>query len=292
MQGKGLIITIAIILGLICVNELLPTLYVSRIEKEAKALSLGNEEKYNQELAKLSKDTLNLGFTKLDYRSAKEKEMNLGLDLRGGVNVLLEINQRDLVNDLANYSTNPILIEALDRTDKSQKFSTKSYIENFFVHFDSVNKEKGTNLKLSSPEVFGTQKLSEQIKFNTPDNEVKSIIARKVDASVGSAFEVIRTRIDKLGVTQPNVQRVPGTGRILVEMPGIKDIDRVKKLLQTSARLQFWEVQTASEVAPYFQQLATLAMAKGDSIGIDKNTNLLYALNPEGGVRHNGVGTM
>jgi len=290
MQGKGLIITIAIILGLICVNELLPTFYVSRIEKEAKTLSLGDETKYNQELTRLSKDTLNLGLIKLDYRSAKEKEMNLGLDLRGGVNVLLEINQRDLVNDLANYSTNPILIEALDRTDKTQKFSTKTYIENFFINFDAVNKEKGTNIKLSNPDIFGTQKLSDQIKFNTPDSEVKSIIARKIDASVGSAFEVIRTRIDKLGVTQPNVQRVPGTGRILVEMPGIKDIDRVKKLLQTSARLQFWEVQTVGEVAPYFQQLTNLAITKGDSIGIDKNTNLLQALNLEGGARHNGVG--
>ncbi|MDE5450257.1 hypothetical protein, partial [Elizabethkingia meningoseptica] len=93
MQGKGLITTIAIILGLICINELLPTFYASRIEKEATALSGGNEVKYQKELEKLSKDTLNLGFTKLDYRSAKEKEMKLGLDLKGGINVLLEINQ-------------------------------------------------------------------------------------------------------------------------------------------------------------------------------------------------------
>ncbi len=85
-----------------------------------------------KELEKLSKDTLNLGFTKLDYRSAKEKEMKLGLDLKGGINVLLEINQRDLVNDLTNYSTNPVLVEALNRTDAAQKFSTKTYIDNFF----------------------------------------------------------------------------------------------------------------------------------------------------------------
>ncbi|PUB34752.1 SecD/SecF fusion protein [Elizabethkingia sp. YR214] len=292
MQGKGLITTIAIILGLICINELLPSFYANRIEKEAQALSGGNEVKYKKELEKLSKDTLNLGFTKLDYRSAKEKEMKLGLDLKGGINVLLEINQRDLVNDLTNYSTNPVLVEALNRTDAAQKFSTKTYIDNFFVQFDAVNKEKGTNVKLSNPEVFGTQKLSDQIKFNTPDDEVKKIISKKIDASVGSAFEVIRTRIDKLGVTQPNVQRVPGTGRILVEMPGIKDIDRVKKLLQTSARLQFWEVQTAGEIAPYFQQLTSVVMTKGDSIGINKNMNLINTLDMQNGARQNGVGNV
>ena len=292
MQGKGLITTIAIILGLICINELLPSFYANRIEKEAQALSGGNEVKYKKELEKLSKDTLNLGFTKLDYRSAKEKEMKLGLDLKGGINVLLEINQRDLVNDLTNYSTNPVLVEALNRTDAAQKFSTKTYIDNFFVQFDAVNKEKGTNVKLSNPEVFGTQKLSDQIKFNTPDDEVKKIISKKIDASVGSAFEVIRTRIDKLGVTQPNVQRVPGTGRILVEMPGIKDIDRVKKLLQTSARLQFWEVQTAGEVAPYFQQLTSVVMTKGDSIGVNKNMNLINTLDMQNGARQNGVGNV
>ncbi|MDV3956394.1 protein translocase subunit SecD [Elizabethkingia anophelis] len=292
MQGKGLITTIAIILGLICINELLPSFYANRIEKEAQTLSGGNEVKYKKELEKLSKDTLNLGFTKLDYRSAKEKEMKLGLDLKGGINVLLEINQRDLVNDLTNYSTNPVLVEALNRTDAAQKFSTKTYIDNFFVQFDAVNKEKGTNVKLSNPEVFGTQKLSDQIKFNTPDDEVKKIISKKIDASVGSAFEVIRTRIDKLGVTQPNVQRVPGTGRILVEMPGIKDIDRVKKLLQTSARLQFWEVQTAGEVAPYFQQLTSVVMTKGDSIGVNKNMNLINTLDMQNGARQNGVGNV
>ncbi|MCT4047315.1 protein translocase subunit SecD [Elizabethkingia anophelis] len=292
MQGKGLITTIAIILGLICINELLPSFYANRIEKEAQALSGGNEVKYKKELEKLSKDTLNLGFTKLDYRSAKEKEMKLGLDLKGGINVLLEINQRDLVNDLTNYSTKPVLVEALNRTDAAQKFSTKTYIDNFFVQFDAVNKEKGTNVKLSNPEVFGTQKLSDQIKFNTPDDEVKKIISKKIDASVGSAFEVIRTRIDKLGVTQPNVQRVPGTGRILVEMPGIKDIDRVKKLLQTSARLQFWEVQTAGEVAPYFQQLTSVVMTKGDSIGVNKNMNLINTLDMQNGARQNGVGNV
>lgn len=291
MQGKGLITIIAVALGLICITELLPTWYANKIESEAKALAGNNEEKYQKELDKLSKDTLNLGFTKLYYTNAKEREMKLGLDLKGGINVLLEINQRDLVTNLADYSTNPVFVEALDRTDKAQENSTNSYIQNFFVQFDIVNKEKGANLKLASPEVFGTQNLSSEIKFNTPDEEVKKIITKKIEASIGAAYEVIRTRIDKMGVTQPNVQQVPGTGRILVEMPGIKDIDRVKQMLQTSAKLQFWEVGTIQEVFPYLEEMSKNVIVKGDSIGVKKGFNLTKALNLDK-LRSNAVATV
>ncbi|WP_267405366.1 MULTISPECIES: protein translocase subunit SecD [unclassified Chryseobacterium] len=287
MQGKGLITIVAIVLGLICLNELLPTWYASKIEKQATAIAGDNPEKYQKEILKLSKDTLNLGFTKLYYSKAKDKEMKLGLDLKGGINVLLEINQRDLVNDLTNYSTNPILIEALNKTDEVQKNSTKSYIDNFFDQFDAINKAKGTNLKLADPELFGNTNLSE-IKYNTSDEQVKSIVKRRIDLSVGTAFEVIRTRIDKMGAVQPNVQRVPGTARISVEMPGMKDIDKVKKMLQTSAKLQFWEVQQVPEIAPYFQSLTTMVSAKGDSMGVAKNTNFMNLLNLDK-LRTNGV---
>jgi len=279
MQGKGLVTLVAIVLGLICLNELLPSFYANKIEKEAKAIAGENPVKYQAELARLSKDTLNLGFTKLDYTSAKDREMKLGLDLKGGINVLLEINQRDLVNDLSNYSTNATLIEALNRTDIAQKSSSKQYIEDFFTQFEAVNKEKGTNLKLADPEIFGNTNLSE-IKFNTPDDQVKNIVRRKIEASVGTAYEVLRTRIDKMGVTQPNVQRVPGTGRILVEMPGTKDIDKVKKMLQTSAKLQFWEVQMGQELGPYLSELSQLVKTKGDSMGISKSVNFISLLQP------------
>ncbi|MBW8361478.1 MAG: protein translocase subunit SecD [Kaistella sp.] len=287
MQGKGLITIVAIVLGLICLNELLPTWYASKIENQATAIAGNDQSKYQKELSRLSKDTLNLGFTKLYYSKAKEKEMKLGLDLKGGINVLLEINQRDLVNDLTNYSTNPILIEALNRTDVAQRNSTKSYIDNFFDVFEEVNTEKGTNLKLADPDIFGNTTLSE-VKHNTSDEEVKSIVRKKIDQSIGTAFEVIRTRIDKMGAVQPNVQRVPGTGRISVEMPGIKDIDRVKKMLQTSAKLQFWEVQQVPEVYPYFEQLNTMVAAKGDSMGVAKNTNFTKILQVDK-LRSNGV---
>lgn len=290
MQGKGLITLVAIVLGLICLNELLPTWYASKIERQATAVAGNDPVKYQKEMARLSKDTLNLGFTKLYYSKAKEKEMKLGLDLKGGINVLLEINQRDLVNNLTNYSTNPVLIEALNKTDVAQKNSTNSYIDEFFVQFDAVNKQKGTNLKLADPEVFGNTNLTE-IKYNTSDADVKNIIRKRIDLSTGTAYEVIRTRIDKMGVTQPNVQRVPGTGRISVEMPGVKDIDRVKKMLQTSAKLQFWEVQQIQEVYPYLQTLNSLISVKGDSMGVAKTTNL-EALLQIGTLKANGVGNI
>ncbi|MDO5616566.1 MAG: protein translocase subunit SecD, partial [Cruoricaptor ignavus] len=290
MQGKGLITLVAIVLGLICFNELLPTWYASKIEKQATALAGNDPVKYQNEIAKLSKDTLNLGFTKLYYQKAKEKEMKLGLDLKGGINVLLEINQRDLVNTLTNYSTNPVLIEALNRTDEVQKNSTKSYIDNFFDQFAIVNKEKNTNLSLADPEIFGNTNLSE-IKYNTSDDEVKRIIKNRIELSTGTAYEVIRTRIDKMGVTQPNVQRVPGTGRISVEMPGVKDIDRVKKMLQTSAKLQFWEVQQINEIFPYFQTLNDVIAAKGDSMGVAKTTNFENIIQIQN-LRANGVATV
>ncbi|MCW3162812.1 protein translocase subunit SecD [Chryseobacterium oryctis] len=291
MQGKGLITIVAIVLGLICLNELLPTWYASKIEKQATAIAGDNPEKYQKEIARLSKDTLNLGFNKLYYSKAKDKEMKLGLDLKGGINVLLEINQRDLVNDLTNYSTNPVLIEALNKTDEVQKNSTKSYIDNFFEQFDAVNKAKGTNLKLADPELFGNTNLTE-IKYNTSDDQVKSIVKRRIDASVGTAFEVIRTRIDKLGAIQPNVQRVPGTARISVEMPGMKDIDKVKKMLQTSAKLQFWEVQQINEIVPYFQTLSTVVAAKGDSMGVAKNVNFMNLMQGGKSMSQSAVGSV
>ncbi|KQS92598.1 protein translocase subunit SecDF [Chryseobacterium sp. Leaf394] len=285
MQGKGLITIIAIVLGLICLNELIPTWYASKIESQIEAAN-GNEK----EIKRLKEQTLNLGYTELTYAKAKDKEMKLGLDLKGGINVLLEINQRDLVNDLTNYSTNAVLIEALNKTDEAQKNSTKSYIDNFFDQFEAVNKARGANLKLADAEIFGNTNLQE-IKHNTTDDQVKSIVKKRIDLSVDAAFEVIRTRIDKVGAIQPNVQRVPGTARISVEMPGMKDRDKVKKMLQTSAKLQFWEVQQAQEVVPYFQSLSTMISAKGDSIGISKKTDLMKLLQFEK-LQSNGVGNI
>ena len=169
------------------------------------------------------------------------------------------------------------MIEALDKADEANKHSSKSYIDLFFEEFYKINKAKNANLKLADPEIFGNNNFT-AVKYNSTDEEVEKIVKTRISQSVGMAFEVIKTRIDKMGNIQPNVQQVPGTARISVEMPGVKNIDEVKKMLQTSAKLQFWEVQLAPEVAPYVEILQKTISTKGDSIGVDKNTNLANIL--------------
>ena len=142
------------------------------------------------------------GFT--SYNDAKKRELNRGLDLKGGINVILQISVRDILLGLSNNTRNPIFNRSLDEADKLQKQSDLPYIESFFISFDKL---KGTS-KLSDPDIFSNRNLSDLINFNMDDSEVKPIIRRKIDESITSAFEVLRKRIDKFGVTQPNIQRL------------------------------------------------------------------------------------
>ncbi|MDR2122904.1 MAG: protein translocase subunit SecD [Flavobacteriaceae bacterium] len=243
MKGKGLVKFFAVVLALICLAELFPTFYVNRIESKANSLSNGTEASEREELEKLAKDTLNLGIIKMNYQDAKKNEMKLGLDLRGGLNLLLEISEKDLLLDLADNSENPVFRKALDIATSEEIKSSSTYTSNFFEAFKTAKKELGQpDLKLSSPEVFGTKDLANQIQYNTSDAQVEKYISGVVESKVTKAIDVIRARIKKLNIDEPNIARVPGTGRILVELPGVTDADRVKKLLQTSARLEFWEV--------------------------------------------------
>ncbi|MGM5629267.1 protein translocase subunit SecD [Apibacter raozihei] len=252
MKGKGFVKFFAIVLSLICLAELFPTFYVNRIESKANSLSNGTEASKRTELEKLAKDTLNLGIVKLNYFDAKKKEMKLGLDLKGGLNLLLEISEKDLLLDLADNSENPVFRKALDIATSQEVKSNATYTSNFFKAFESAKKELGQpDLKLSSPDVFGTKDLSGQIQYNTSDANVEKYISGVVESKVNKAIDVIRARIKKLNIDEPNIARVPGTGRILVELPGVTDADRVKKLLQTSARLEFWEVFDQASVWAY-----------------------------------------
>lgn len=256
MKGKGFIKFLAIVLGLISIIEIFPTFYVNQIERKAKAQSNGTEADINKQIKKLAEDTLNLGVTKLNYYDAKKQEINLGLDLKGGINVMLEISEKDLLLDLADNSDNPVFRKALADASEAMKSSRASYTSNFFTAFEKDKQELGqANLRLSSPEVFGTSDLSSNVKFNSTDAEVRKYITGLVESKVNSALDVIRTRIDRFGVSQPNVQRIAGTGRIMVELPGVTDTERIKKLLQTSAQLEFWEVYSPQEGYTYFQTL-------------------------------------
>jgi SecD/SecF fusion protein len=259
MQNKGLITLFAIVFSLVCVYQLSFTWVAKNVEKEAVIYAESNAVKGDtNELDKLEKSYLdsianvpvfNLGFTDFTYNEVKEKEINLGLDLKGGINATLEVSVRDILKGLSNESKNPIFNEALINASKAQKNSDKDYLQLFYEAFEAAS--KGT-VKLSDPSIFGNMSLKDKINFKMNDNEVKPVLKEEVKGSINTAFEVLRNRIDRFGVTQPNIQRIGESGRILIELPGARDIDRVKKLLQSTAELQFWEVFTNQEMAQFF----------------------------------------
>ncbi|WP_456379123.1 protein translocase subunit SecDF [Lutibacter sp.] len=257
MQNKGLIKLFAILFGLVSLYQLSFTWFTNGVEKRANeyAVTRSNDGK---EIAKLerayldsvaNKPVIDLGFAKFSYNDIRDKELNLGLDLKGGINAILQVSVKDILIGLSNNSKNPVFNEALAKATQAQKSSDKTFLELFFAAFEDVS--AGT-VKLSDPSIFGNKSLREKINFKLTDKEVMPIIEAEVTGSVNTAFEVLRSRIDKFGVTQPNIQRIGNSGRILIELPGAKDIDRVKKLLQSTAELQFWEVYSNQETANFF----------------------------------------
>ena len=246
MQGNSLIKTFAILFGIVSIYQLSFTFISSTLENKAR----------NAAIEKISEDEISFAEKRareevrfLDsigdipvllyssYNDAKQKELNQGLDLKGGINVILQISIKDLLKGLAENSVNEKFIQSLEDADELQKQSGQTYLESFFEAFDSNIDET----RLTSPEIFGNRTLSAEVTFETSDDDMKSILRSKIDESIISAFEVLRKRIDKFGVTQPNIQRLGTSGRILIELPGAKDIDRIQNLLQSTAQLEFWE---------------------------------------------------
>jgi len=246
MQNKGLIRIFAILFALVCIYQLSFTFISTGVENDAEEFATQkidtNVEDYSAKrdlaeqryLDSIGNENIFAGIT---YNSSKDKELNKGLDLKGGINVILQISVKDIIRGLANNSKDPAFNKALAEADAAQKDSQESYIDLFFEKF-SENKDA----KLASPDIFANKTLSDQINYDMVNGEVEPIIRQKVDESILSAFEVLRKRIDKFGVTQPNIQRLGNSGRILVELPGAKDINRVKGLLQSTAQLEFWYV--------------------------------------------------
>ena len=275
MQNKGIIKLFALLFGLVSIYQLSFTFKANQIEANAEQAAIvkyaDTEEDYqtkrNIEEAryldslKTSKikvgenfesiEVYNLGVAQYTYNEVENNAMNLGLDLKGGINVILQISVKDILKGLANKSKNPVFNKALDDADELQKNSQDSYLQSFFTAFDAI---KG-DTKLASPDIFANRTLSEDIKFDMSDNEVKSIIETKIDESIVSAFEVLRKRIDKFGVTSPNIQRLGNSGRILLELPGAKDIERVTDLVTKTAQLQFWETYKTQDVLPYLMEV-------------------------------------
>ena len=251
MQNKGLIKFFAIIFALVSIYQLTFTFVSNKVKSDAKAFAGGNTIKEVKYLDSISKEKVyNLGITDYTYEEVSSRQLNKGLDLEGGINVILQISVRDVLKGLSNYSKNPAFNKALEDAKTNQQ-GNQSYLDAFFVEFDRVS--NGTTLKLASPDIFANRSLEGQIDFKMTDAEAKKVIRKKVDESVESAFGVLRKRIDKFGVTQPNIVKLGQTGRILVELPGAKDVDRVKKLVSSTAQLEFWETYKADEMGGFLQ---------------------------------------
>ncbi|HKJ06622.1 MAG TPA: protein translocase subunit SecD, partial [Flavobacteriaceae bacterium] len=259
MQNKGLVKLFAILFGLVSIYQLSFTYFTNKVEDEATTYATAKAED-SKEVAKLervyldsvaNKTVVDLGFTEFSYNDIKNKEINLGLDLKGGINAILQVSVKDILVGLSNNSKNPVFNQAIANAVEAQRSSDKRFLDLFFDEFEKAS--NGT-VKLSDPSIFGNKSLREKINFKLTDEEVMPIIEEEVTGSVNTAFEVLRSRIDKFGVTQPNIQRIGNSGRILIELPGAKDIDRVKKLLQSTAELQFWEVYSAQQTVQFFVQ--------------------------------------
>ncbi|NCT18308.1 MAG: protein translocase subunit SecDF [Flavobacteriaceae bacterium CG_4_8_14_3_um_filter_34_10] len=256
MQNKGLIIVFAVLFGLVSIYQLSFTYISTKVEGEAKEYAISkvseNTEDYTVKRDLVEKTYLdsvanNPVLLGVNYTDAKDKELNKGLDLKGGINVILQISVKDILKGLSNNSKDPAFNQALDKATEIQKEGTDTFIDAFYKAYTEI---PGDN-KLASPDVFANKLLSEEVNFDMTNAEVKRILDRKVDESVDAAFEVLRKRIDKFGVTQPNLQRLGNSERILVELPGARDIERVKGLLQSTAQLEFWHTYKVDELASF-----------------------------------------
>ncbi len=252
MQNKGVVRLFAVLFGLVCIYQLSYTYMTYTKEKEAEVYA---QQKYPESvkdysnlreaaersyLDSIGKEEIFAGIT---YKDAKDKELNKGLDLKGGINVILQISVKDILSKLANDSKDPSFNQALLSTDEVQKNSQNDYIEDFFTEFGKI-----PDAKLASPDIFANKNLSDDITYDMTNDQVEPVLRKKIDESVVSAVEVLRKRIDKFGVTQPNIQRLGESGRVLVELPGAKDIDRVRSLVTSTAQLEFWDVYKMEEV--------------------------------------------
>ena len=249
MQNKGALKLLAIALAIACAYQLSFTFVTQRVEKKAAEYAAGDAVKEQNYLDSVKAETVyNLGFIKFNYKECKEKEINLGLDLRGGMNVMLEISVEDVLRALSNDSKDPVFNQALVEAREAQKNSTSDYITLFSEAYERVS--GGGRLS----HIFNTPELREQITPNSTNAEVIKILREQADGAIENSFKVLRSRIDRFGVTQPNIQRLENSGRILVELPGVKEPERVRKLLQGTASLEFWLTYNNEEIYPVLVQ--------------------------------------
>jgi SecD/SecF fusion protein len=246
MQNKAAIIILAIALGLVSLFQLSFTAVTWKIKRDAREYAKGDlvkETNYLDSLQTLTKDQWSyLGYT---FKEVQKKEINLGLDLKGGMNVILEVSVEDILKALSNYSTDKTFTDALARAKQLQKQSQADYLTLFGRAFQEID----PNARLAA--IFGTVDLRDKINFNSTNEEVMKVLDSEVTVAIDNAFNILRNRIDRFGVVQPNITQLATKGRILIDLPGLKDQRRVRELLQGTANLEFWETYENSEVIGY-----------------------------------------
>lgn len=262
MQNKGAIRLIAISLALVSLYQLSFTWVAKRVERKADAYAvnfvqniedeatlLTQRNKYAaQYLDSIKNETVYnfLWLRKYSYKEVKEREINLGLDLRGGMDVTLEVSVEDIMRSLSNYSTDSTFLAAIDLAKKMPP--SESFIDRFGKAFEQV--APGAQMAA----IFNTVELRDRITFSSSNDDVLKVIKAEAESAISNSYNVIRNRIDRFGVSQPNVQRLEGSGRIIVQLPGVKEPERVRKLLQGTANLEFWETYENEEIFPALQE--------------------------------------
>jgi SecD/SecF fusion protein len=274
MQNIGAVKFFAIVFGLVCIFQLSFTFIGWRysvkadkystsavVQEEAMRLAKGNVlrqeviydsisqsrlEYYNDSMANIT--VYNILLKKYTLKDVREREINLGLDLKGGMNVTMEVSVPDIIRALSGYTQDPTFLKALNLAVQKEKNSTADFVDLFAQSF----KEVDPNAKLAS--IFNTVELKDRINYNTSNADVIKVIREETNAAIDRTYNILRTRIDRFGVTQPNIVKLQTAGRILIELPGIKDPERVRKLLQGTAQLEFWETFEYPILYPYFAE--------------------------------------
>ncbi len=252
MQGKGLIKFAAISLTIACLYSLSFTWIANKVEKDAQKFAKGDAPKEKSYLDSVASLPVFGNLDYITYQYAKEREIPLGLDLKGGMNVTMEISLSEMVRNLANNSTDANFNAAIKNAELAIAQGDNDFISAFGREFEKVS----PNTRLAT--LFATKENSSNLKADADNTAVLDFLRKSADGAIDLSFNILRTRIDKFGVTSPNIQKQQGTNRILIELPGVTDPDRVRKLLQGSAKLEFWETYDNTEIFGLLQNVNSI----------------------------------
>ena len=260
MQNKGFVKVFAVLLTLVCLFYLSFSFVTRHYNNKAAEYAAGDPAKESAYLDSLSTQKVWLGYT---LKECREMEITLGLDLKGGMNVVLELNVADVIRSLSNNNQDENFNKALDLAYAHQAGSNKNFIDLFAEEYKALD----SNARLSA--IFSTFELKDKITPQSTDAQVVAVLKDELQSAIDNSFNVLRTRIDRFGVVSPNIQRLETAGRILVELPGVKEPERVRKLLQGSANLEFWETYKLPEI---YQQLVAADNALATLLNKDAQT--------------------